>query len=424
MTENDANISAPSLAFIIVAAGTGSRMDAGKTALPKQFRPLAGRPVLRHSFDRIAAHPLVTSICVVSHPDYMSETADLLADYEGNIPVHIVAGGTTRQASVHNGLQALQQSQARLVAIHDAARPLLSHDIIDALVTAVAPASDGAAPPTARAALPVLAVADTLKQVQDGAVLATIDRSTIGSAQTPQLFYYEEIAALHADSDASFTDDIGMAEAAGIPVAGIAGDPRLLKITTEADLTIATALIEHGQNKIKDNGMLQDMRVGNGFDVHKFATTPGPIMLAGISVPSEFGMLAHSDGDVGLHALCDAIFGALADGDIGYHFPPSDPQWKNADSAQFLSFAAQKCRAADAHIMHLDLTIICEMPKVTPYRDAMRERIAELCGIDVSRVGVKATTSEKLGFTGRGEGIAAQATATIAYAANSGVENL
>ena len=170
--------------------------------------------------------------------------------------------------------------------------------------------------------------------------------------------------------------------------------------------------------------MLQDMRVGNGFDVHKFATTPGPIMLAGISVPSEFGMLAHSDGDVGLHALCDAIFGALVNGDIGYHFPPSDPQWKDADSAQFLVYAAQKCRDAGAKIMHLDLTIICEVPKVTPFRDAMRERIAELCGIDISRVGVKATTSEKLGFTGRGEGIAAQATATIAYSANSGMESV
>lgn len=424
MKLNDAHKSGPSLAFIIVAAGIGRRMGAGTDALPKQFRLLAGKPVLRHSFDQIAAHPLVSNICVVAHPDYMTETADLMADYEGKIPVNIVAGGATRQASVQNGLQALDQSQASLVAIHDAARPLLSHDIIDALVAAIVPASVATAPLKARAALPVLAVADTLKQVQDGAVQATIDRAAVGAAQTPQLFYYDEITALHADSNESFTDDIGMAEAAGIPIAGVAGDPRLLKITTEVDLIIANALIAQGQNKTKDNGMLQDMRVGNGFDVHKFATTPGPIMLAGISVPSEFGMLAHSDGDVGLHALCDAIFGALANGDIGYHFPPSDPQWKDADSAQFLVYAAQKCRDAGAKIMHLDLTIICEVPKVTPFRDAMRERIAELCGIDISRVGVKATTSEKLGFTGRGEGIAAQATATIAYSANSGMESV
>ena len=424
MKLNDAHKSGPSLAFIIVAAGIGRRMGAGTDALPKQFRLLAGKPVLRHSFDQIAAHPLVSNICVVAHPDYMTETADLMADYEGKIPVNIVAGGATRQASVQNGLQALDQSQASLVAIHDAARPLLSHDIIDALVAAIVPASVATAPLKARAALPVLAVADTLKQVQDGAVQATIDRAAVGAAQTPQLFYYDEITALHADSNESFTDDIGMAEAAGIPIAGVVGDPRLLKITTEVDLIIANALIAQGQNKTKDNGMLQDMRVGNGFDVHKFATTPGPIMLAGISVPSEFGMLAHSDGDVGLHALCDAIFGALANGDIGYHFPPSDPQWKDADSAQFLVYAAQKCRDAGAKIMHLDLTIICEVPKVTPFRDAMRERIAELCGIDISRVGVKATTSEKLGFTGRGEGIAAQATATIAYSANSGMESV
>ena len=292
--------------------------------------------------------------------------------------------------------------------------------MISALIAAI---DDGAA-----AALPVLPVVDTLKQLQSGAVTGTTDRDGPGRAQTLQLFRLDRIAALHEahDDTVEITDDILLFEAAGDRIAAIPGDDRLMKLTTPADFAILLPWRRPRPRMAQGTRPAQeiriccmthtpDIRTGNGFDVHRFGDAPGPVILGGVEIPHDRGLAAHSDGDVGLHALCDAIFGALADGDIGFHFPPSEARWKDAESGQFLTFAAERCTARGAFILNLDLTLICEAPKIGPYRDAMRDRIAALAGIDRGRVAVKATTSEKLGFTGRGEGIAAQATATLAF---------
>ena len=445
----------PAIAAVIVAAGSGSRM-AGAT--PKQFLDLCGKPVLCHSVDNFASHAAVVEIVIVGPPDDLASVRRALGPRRmQDERLRIVAGGATRQQSVKAGLAALGGSEdgnrtgdkggsdgggrfgdmisnrANLVGIHDAARPLVSHAVIDRLAAAI---SD-----EVPAALPVLPVADTLKSahvqksthvqelVQVGRISGTIDRNGFWVAQTPQMFDLATILALHEgyerheghDGTQPVTDDVSLAEAAGLAVAAIEGDRRLMKLTHQDDLAMLVALAQNDPAKEDLAGgsgamaEMMDLRVGNGFDVHKFADTPGPIMLAGISVPSPHGMLAHSDGDVGLHALCDAIFGALGDGDIGFHFPPSDARWKTADSAQFLRFAVDRCAQHKAKLRHLDLTIICEMPKITPHRDAMRARIAEISGLPIARIGVKATTSEGLGFTGRGEGIAAQATASVLF---------
>lgn len=412
------------IAALIVAAGSGSRMQAengASPALPKQFMDLGGVPVLAHSLSAFATHPAIAAIAIVTAPDHSERARKLTAGIASDIAVTVVDGGATRQESVRAGLAALATSGAELVAIHDAARPLLTHDVIDRLASAM---DEGA-----RAALPVLPIADTIKQTKDSAITGTIDRSHAAAAQTPQMFSLVDIIALHdaqADNPA-FTDDISLIEASGGTVAAVAGSQHLMKITRNTDMIMVSALLAQRAGApsiatVRDTVMterqkLPDIRLGNGFDVHKFSDAPGPIMLAGIAVPSDHGMSAHSDGDVGLHALCDAIFGALADGDIGSHFPPSDPQWKNADSAQFLTYAMKRCADRGAIVTHLDLTIICEYPKITPHRDTMRARIADITGLPIDRVGVKATTSEGLGFTGRREGIAAQATATLAFPA-------
>ena len=449
----------PAIAAVIVAAGSGSRM-AGAT--PKQFLDLCGKPVLCHSVDNFASHAAVVEIVIVGPPDDLTSVRRALGHQRmQDERLRIVAGGATRQQSVKAGLAALggsnggnragdmTRNRASLVGIHDAARPLVSHAVIDRLAAAI---SD-----EVPAALPVLPVADTLKSthVQDsvhiqesvrvGRISGTIDRNGVWAAQTPQMFDLATILALHEGyerheghdgSTQPVTDDVSLAEGAGLAIAAIEGDRRLMKLTHQDDLAMLVALAQNDpanndpakedlakEDLAKDDlaggsgamAEMMDLRVGNGFDVHKFADTSGPIMLAGISVPSPHGMLAHSDGDVGLHALCDAIFGALGDGDIGFHFPPSDARWKNADSAQFLRFAVERCAQHNAELRHLDLTIICETPKITPHRDAMRARIAEISGLPIARIGVKATTSEGLGFTGRGEGIAAQATASVLF---------
>ena len=445
----------PAIAAVIVAAGSGSRMSG---ATPKQFLDLNGKPVLCHSVDNFASHAAVVVIVIVGPPDDLASVRRALGPRRmQDERLRIVAGGATRQQSVKAGLAALGGSEdgnrtgdkggsdgggrfgdmtsnrANLVGIHDAARPLVSHAVIDRLAAAI---SDDVP-----AALPVLPVADTLKSahvqkslhiqelVQAGRISGTIDRNGVWAAQTPQMFDLATILALHEgyerneghDGTQPVTDDVSLAEGAGLAIAAIEGDRRLMKLTHQDDLAMLVALTQNDPAKedlaggIVAMAEMMDLRVGNGFDVHKFADTPGPIMLAGISVPSPHGMLAHSDGDVGLHALCDAIFGALGDGDIGFHFPPSDAQWKNADSAQFLRFAVDRCAQHRAKLRHLDLTIICETPKITPHRDAMRARIAEISGLSITRIGVKATTSEGLGFTGRGEGIAAQATASVLF---------
>ena len=406
----------PTLAAIIVAAGSGSRMAQDT---PKQFLDLCSKPVLRHSIDAFLSHPMVRELVIVGATDQLSRIDELIST-AGPISgrtkarMQIVSGGARRQDSVRAGLDALAGTDAVLVAIHDAARPFLDHRMIDNLIAALQAGAD--------AALPVMPVVDTLKSVEGEKINGTVDRATLRAAQTPQMFRLDKIKALHDRfrDDEDFTDDISMAEEAGLVIRTIPGEQKLMKLTHKTDFLILDALARQHDEKGDQQPMTApDIRVGNGFDVHKFSDAPGPIMLAGISVPSDRGMLAHSDGDVGLHALCDAIFGALGDGDIGFHFPPSDPQWQGKDSAHFLAFAVNRCRHHGASLRHLDLTIICETPKITPHRDAMRARIAEITGLPIERIGVKATTSEGLGFTGRGEGIAAQASATVLFGATT-----
>jgi len=412
MTASSATPPKQRLAAVIVAAGGGSRMGDG---LEKQFRALAGTPVLAHSAGAFLAHPATARLVVVVASGRENAAREALGALAEDPRLRICTGGARRQDSVRAGLAAAAGGGIELVAIHDAARPCLQAEMISALIAAV---DDGAA-----AALPVLPVVDTLKQLRSGVVAGTTDRDGLGRAQTPQLFRLDRITALHEahDDTVEITDDIRLFEAAGDRIAAIPGDDRLMKLTTPADFAMLTALAPAsdpaatGDTDMPHDTSLPDIRTGNGFDVHRFGDAPGPVMLGGIEIPHDRGLAAHSDGDVGLHALCDAIFGALADGDIGSHFPPSEARWKNAESGQFLTFAAERCAARGAVILNLDLTLICEAPKIGPYRDAMRDRIAALAGIDRGRVAVKATTSEKLGFTGRGEGIAAQATATLAF---------
>jgi len=401
------------LAAVIVAAGGGQRMGAGPE---KQFRDFAGKPVLAHSVAAFLAHPATASLAVVVAEGREQTAREALADLADDARLRLCVGGARRQDSVRAGLAAVAAEGVDLVAIHDAARPGLSDAMITALITAL---EEGAA-----ATLPVLPVVDTLKQMQSRQVTGTTDRDQLARAQTPQMFRLDRLTALHEahDPDEEITDDISLFEAAGETIIAVPGDNRLLKLTTPADFAILSALTSglsgEGDTDMPQPPLLPDIRTGNGFDVHRFGDMPGPVILGGIKIPHDHGLAAHSDGDVGLHALCDAIFGALADGDIGSHFPPSESRWKDAESGQFLAFAAERCALHGARILNLDLTLICEAPKIGPHRDAMRERIAALAGIDKSRVAVKATTSEQLGFTGRGEGIAAQATATLAFARN------
>ena len=407
---------------IVVAAGSGSRAgilpknapdwspdwSSADNGLEKQFWQLGDKPVLAHSLDRLQANPRIKNIIIVtSKPNIAGVKSQF-----GGTNRHIVEGGATRQQSVYAGLQAAAKIDptAAFVAIHDAARPLLPPDLLDKMLATIDDRLAGV--------VPALPLADSLATIDAQQMIdGNLDRAPMRALQTPQLFWRALITELHqrfAD-DQRFTDDCGLALAAGHKVATVLGSQQLLKLTQPddyamlqrfCDATLAPTIAAARQN-------MPDIRIGNGFDVHKFADIAGPIMLAGIQVDSDRAMLAHSDGDVGLHALCDAVFGALADGDIGHHFPPSDPQWQAADSALFLKFAMQRVRARNATVMNLDLTIICETPKIAPLRDQMRARIAAITGLPVERIAVKATTTEKLGYTGRGEGIAAQATASI-----------
>lgn len=414
MTAHASDPTVTRLTAIIVAAGGGARMGGG---LEKQFRPFGGRAVLAHSVHAFLRHPATQQAVIVVADGRQQAAREALGPLACDDRVVITVGGARRQDSVRAGLEAAD-SRNGLVAIHDAARPLLSQQMITALVAAM----NGADEQEVQAALPVLPVVDTLKRISDGRVDGTTSRANLGRAQTPQIFRRGHLLSLYDGHDdaSDITDDIQLVESAGGQVAAVAGDERLWKLTTPHDFAILAALAGAQGGATEDEGSFMtthsavpDIRTGTGFDVHKFGDGPGPVILASVAVPHDRGLAAHSDGDVGLHALCDAIFGALADGDIGSHFPPSDDRWKDAESGQFLAFAAERCAARGATILNLDLTLICERPKIGPHRDAMRERIAALAGIDMERVAVKATTSEGLGFTGRGEGIAAQAAATI-----------
>lgn len=376
-------------AALVMAAGRGSRFGGAR---PKQYAALAGLPVLRRTVKCYIAHPAIDFVAAVIHPEDKALYDAAVAGLDLLPPA---LGAETRQESVRNGLEALAELNPDIVLIHDAARPFLAPAVIDRVLHAISPGTG------AIAALPVH---DSLCRADDGVIASDVDRAGIWRAQTPQGFRYEEIRAAHAvATDGCYTDDASVARGAGIAVAVVEGAEELFKITTADDLARADALLHQRADR---------SQVGMGFDVHRFG--PGDsVHLGGISIPHNQGLSGHSDADVALHALTDAILGAVGAGDIGHHFPPSDPRWKGADSAIFLAEAARKVRDRDGQIGHVDLTIICERPKVGPHRDAMRARIAQILAVDVGSVSVKATTTERLGFTGRGEGIAAQAVATV-----------
>jgi 2-C-methyl-D-erythritol 4-phosphate cytidylyltransferase/2-C-methyl-D-erythritol 2,4-cyclodiphosphate synthase len=381
------------VAAVVVAAGRGYR--AGGEG-PKQYREIGGEPVIRASLKGLAGHAGIAMVQPVIHPDDI----DLFrAAAVGLDVLDPVFGGATRQASVRAGLEALSPRRPDLVLVHDAARPFASAALI---------ARGIAAAGASGAAIPAVAVADTVKTVDaSGVVTGTLERGQLRLVQTPQAFAFATLLAAHERARAAgredFTDDSALVEWAGIKVSTFEGEAANVKLTTADDFVrVGTAAL----------AALADLRTGSGYDVHAFG--PGDhVTLGGVRIAHSQGLSGHSDADVVLHALVDAILGALADGDIGVHFPPSDPQWRGASSDRFLAFAIERLRARKGRIAHLDVNVICEAPRIGPHRDAMRQRIAEIAGIDIGRVAVKATTSEKLGFIGRSEGMAAFATATV-----------
>lgn len=381
------------VAAVVVAAGQGLRAGG---EIPKQFRRIAGETLLERALSAFAEAPDVTFVQPVIRPDDVNLVRRLT---RGMNVLEPVAGGATRQASVRAGLEALVACTPDIVLVHDAARPFASASLITRAIAAAEKTG---------AAIPALPVTDTVKRIDStGTIEATLDRNSIRLVQTPQAFAFPALFDAHrralAQGRNDFTDDAALAEWAGIKVSVFAGEPGNIKFTTPEDFARAEAIQSAG---------LGDVRTGSGLDVHAFG--PGDhVTLGGIRIPHVQALTGHSDADVALHALTDAILGALADGDIGAHFPPSDPQWRGASSDRFLTFAVERVRARGGRIAHLDLTIVCEAPRIGEHRDRMRANIANLAGIGIERVGVKATTSEKLGFTGRGEGIAAYATATI-----------
>jgi 2-C-methyl-D-erythritol 4-phosphate cytidylyltransferase/2-C-methyl-D-erythritol 2,4-cyclodiphosphate synthase len=380
-------------AVVLVAAGRGLRAGAGG---PKQYRSIGGQPVIFRAMEPFSRHPDVFAVQPVLNPDDTTMFNQAVAGLRHEPPAH---GGATRQASVRAGLEALARQQPDIVLIHDAARPFVSAPLIARAIEAAKRTG---------AAIPAIPVADTIKLVGgNGDVEETPERARLRIAQTPQAFRFEAILEAHRraarEGRDDFTDDAALAEWAGLTVATFEGDVANMKLTTPEDFAREEARLA---------ALLGDIRSGTGYDVHAFGEGDH-VMICGVRVPHTKGFLAHSDGDVGLHALVDAILGALADGDIGSHFPPSDPQWKGASSDRFLKYAVDRVAARGGRIANLEVTLICERPKIGPLRDTMRARIAEISGVEISRVAVKATTSERLGFTGREEGIAATASATI-----------
>ncbi|MEO7814436.1 MAG: bifunctional 2-C-methyl-D-erythritol 4-phosphate cytidylyltransferase/2-C-methyl-D-erythritol 2,4-cyclodiphosphate synthase [Sphingomicrobium sp.] len=374
----------PKVTALIVAAGSGSRMGG---EMPKQYRLLAGKSVLAHAVDALASHPRIDAVRVVIGAGQDDRARAALAHRDVGA---LITGGVERADSVRAGLAAIDDG---IVLVHDAARPFCPPAVIDRLLDALNK-HDGA--------VPALPIADTLAKAR-GPIDAMVDRTGLVRVQTPQAFHIEDLLYAYDEGKRRApTDESTVMVEAGLKVATVEGDPMLDKITTaqdfdRAEVALAARLIT---------------RTGQGFDVHAFSGN-GPIMLGGVPVPHDRGLAGHSDADVALHSITDALLGAAALGDIGDHFPPSDSQWKGAASDQFLAHAAALIRAAGGMIDHVDCTIICEAPKVGPHRAAMRARIAEILALPIDRVSIKATTTERLGFTGRGEGIAAQATATL-----------
>lgn len=377
------------VAALIVAAGKGERAG---SPLPKQYTHVAGKSLIAHAVDSFRAHPRISCIYIVHGKNQADMLKTALA---GRRVDGAVLGGVERQNSVLAGLTCLaEHGDIDAVLIHDAARPFIPAIVIDRLIAALA---------DVEGAVPVLPVVDTLAQTHDNTVGAVVDRSTLVRVQTPQAFRFDAIMTSHMDwTGGVATDDAQMVRAAGFNVAMVTGDAMLDKITLPQDFGLAETRLA--------SGMI--VRTGIGFDVHRLEAGE-ELWLGGVQIPYDMGLSGHSDADVALHAIVDAVLGTIAEGDIGSHFPPSDSAWKGARSSQFVQHACNLVRNKCGIIDHIDLTIMCEAPKIGPHRDAMRSAIADMAGIGLKNVSVKATTTERLGFTGRGEGIAAQAIATI-----------
>jgi 2-C-methyl-D-erythritol 4-phosphate cytidylyltransferase / 2-C-methyl-D-erythritol 2,4-cyclodiphosphate synthase len=386
----------PRVSLIVVAAGRGARLGG---AIPKQYLPCAGRPLICHAIEALTSAHEFAAVTVVIHPDdrdlYDAAIADLAPGAVRALTAPVF-GGATRQQSVRNGLEAQANAEPEIVLIHDGARPFAARGLVSRAIEAARRHG---------AAVPATPITDTVKQVdREGRIVASPERASLRAVQTPQAFRFDLILEAHRTSRrADLTDDAAVAEAAGHPVFVFDGDSDNVKVTTMPDLREAEARLTSNATEV---------RVGQGFDVHAFAPGDG-VWLGGVLIPHDKKLEGHSDADVALHAIADAIYGALGEGDIGSHFPPSEARWRGADSSIFLAHATERVRARGGVVAHIDVTLICEAPKIGPYREAMRTRIAEIAGIAVGRTGVKATTSEGLGFTGRREGIACLAMATI-----------
>ncbi|WP_020593734.1 bifunctional 2-C-methyl-D-erythritol 4-phosphate cytidylyltransferase/2-C-methyl-D-erythritol 2,4-cyclodiphosphate synthase [Kiloniella laminariae] len=392
----------PGIWAVIVAAGRGSRFG---SPLPKQYTPLGQESILSLTLRKFSQHRLINGILVVIHPEDIELFHQSCPDFSTR--VKLTTGGDTRQVSVFNGLKALEKECPTSVLIHDAARPFIKEDVITRLIEK---AESGEA---SIAATPVV---DSLKFSTGMTIEKNISRDGLWQAQTPQAFPYDRILSAHQQAAGrnDFTDDAAVAEYAGHPISLVESGRENIKITTADDLILARNMI-----KLTDtDGHLMESRTGLGYDVHSFEEGDH-VTLCGVDVPHSRKLKGHSDADVGLHALTDALLGALCEGDIGSHFPPSDPQWKGAKSDQFLIFARDRVNARGGKIIHVDVTLVCERPKIGPHRESMTKRMAEILAISPTRVSIKATTSERLGFTGREEGIAAQAVATIQLPASA-----
>ena len=377
------------IAALIVAAGRGERAGA---AVPKQYATLLGKPILRWTIEAFASHPAISMIQVVIGANDEALYTETTKGLDLLTPL---AGGPSRQHSVMHGLEALAHHKPDVVLIHDAARPLVSKVMIDEVVAALGTGAEGA--------VPLLAVADTLRKRENGKWV-TVPRDGLQRAQTPQGFQFLKILKAHRDhAKENLTDDMALAELGGLHIVPVPGEDMNMKVTEPKDFALAEAHLR---------ARLGESRTGMGYDVHKF-TGGDHVWLCGIKVPHTHGLEGHSDADAGLHALTDAILGAIGEGDIGQHFPPTDERWRGAPSWKFLDHAASLVAAKGGAIVHCDVTIICERPKVGPHREAMRAKIAEILKLDLGRVSVKATTTEGMGFTGRNEGLAAQAVVTV-----------
>lgn len=389
-----------SFSFVVVIAGRGERAGAPEEG-PKQYRPIGGKPVIEHTLRSILDWPQTRDIALVIHPDDVSLIKPILERLPQVPAIRLVIGGATRQQSVLAGLEALNGENSTHVMIHDGVRPFLEHDLLERIAQSHRNGAVGV--------LPVLAVTDTLKNGKDGMVVTTVSRTGLYGAQTPQSFAYRAILDAHrkaaSANNVEFTDDASVAEWAGLPVTMVQGSPDNVKLTLKRDISMADE---------KLSAHIPDIRTGNGYDVHQLEAGNG-VTLCGIFIPHDQRLKGHSDADVALHALTDALLATCGAGDIGDHFPPSDPQWKGAASKIFLEHALRVVQSNGGTVLNADVSLIAEAPKIGPHRQAMRQFLSDTLEISIDRCSVKATTNETIGFVGRREGIAAIATASVYY---------